>query len=763
MAITTAMRTQVTQLYVALFGRAPEADGLGFWVQKMGNGETFAAIAQQMFQVDAARTYYPSFLTNEEIVSKFYVNVLGRSADSEGLAFWTAKLNSKGATPGSVLGEMITAVANYTGTDPEGVQSTLLFNNKVVIGEFYAVTMGGNSVEGAKAILTNVTADPATVEAAKDQASALTGTTLLFTNSVDNLLGGIGADTFVGVGGQISMADTVAGGSGKDVLKLHDATVLPAMSGIDILQLVNPAANLNFSGTTFSDYVEISELATSRVTTLGNLAPLRLTNVTVAQEIRFADGVTAGAADTLAVRLDNFCGPALTMQGIETLNFTSVYTGGGSVTQNLVTLVNAVNNITVQGTTRVEVDVRTNNITSVQSFDASKMTAGGVKFSAGNNANTITGSAAADDFVFSLGEFTTADKVNGGNGVDMITLSETSFTSADAAHVRALNAAVGVEALNVCVGGTTVDTDVITAMKIFRPSGTGTYAFQNMTADKTLEVLHTVLTGVVTLANKVGEGTSTLKLTANMNSCAWLQDFRSQGTLTLNVESTFTGPGSQTPNILQFGANADNMRINITGSQGLELKGLQAIATGAMIDGSASTGKLQLTGTGKADVIVGGTRDDQITGAGGLDVLTGGAGNDLFVLRGGDTVVAGAANMVTIQDWISGDKIALARGANSFLNGLNLSTSTAIEFGAQQTVASANSASEVFAGLAAVAASTNTALQVVTVRVAAGSAAGVYQYINDDAAGVSATDDVLVKLAGASATDSFAGSIVTIA
>jgi hypothetical protein len=30
MAVTADMRTQVTELYVALFGRAPDTEGLGF-------------------------------------------------------------------------------------------------------------------------------------------------------------------------------------------------------------------------------------------------------------------------------------------------------------------------------------------------------------------------------------------------------------------------------------------------------------------------------------------------------------------------------------------------------------------------------------------------------------------------------------------------------------------------------------------------------------------------------------------------------------
>ena len=165
MAITVQMRTQISQLYVALFGRAPDAEGLGFWVNKLNAGTSLVDVANQMFATAPAREYYPSAATNSEIIASFYLNVLGRTADAEGLAFWTAKLNAAGATPGSVITQMINNVANYTGTDPAGVTSAALFNNKVAVAQYYGEHAG--DIASADDILAGVTADPATVAAAK--------------------------------------------------------------------------------------------------------------------------------------------------------------------------------------------------------------------------------------------------------------------------------------------------------------------------------------------------------------------------------------------------------------------------------------------------------------------------------------------------------------------------------------------------------------------------------------------------------------------
>ena len=223
MAVTVEMRTQVSQLYVALFGRAPDGEGLGFWVQQLSDGKTMTQVADIMYATEPARAYYPNFSTNEEIISKFYTQVLGRTADTEGLAFWTAKLNAPGATPGSVITEMVDVVANYTGTDPAGVTSAALFNNRAEVAQWYGEQNG--AVDGATTILVGVTSDPATATAAMS-GSATSGSTFTLTANIDNIQGTAGNDTIIGGSGSagaastLGSADVINGGAGIDTLKI---------------------------------------------------------------------------------------------------------------------------------------------------------------------------------------------------------------------------------------------------------------------------------------------------------------------------------------------------------------------------------------------------------------------------------------------------------------------------------------------------------------------------------------------------------------
>jgi hypothetical protein len=176
MAITTAMQTQVTELYVALFNRAPERDGLGYWVVQLdtvangGGGLTIQQVAEAMYDTEPARVIYPLSLTDAQFVTNVYTFVLGRAPDAGGLAYWTARLVSlNGATGGNghgaVVEEIIVAVNSYTGSDPVALESKALFQNKVEVGLYFAVTLLNNDVDTATYVNSLVTADPDSVDA----------------------------------------------------------------------------------------------------------------------------------------------------------------------------------------------------------------------------------------------------------------------------------------------------------------------------------------------------------------------------------------------------------------------------------------------------------------------------------------------------------------------------------------------------------------------------------------------------------------------
>ena len=106
-------------LYKAAFNREPDVGGLGFWISKMDGGMSYATVAQNFVNSAEFKTAYggsnPSVNT---LVTKLYNNVLLRSPDSGGLAFWQEKLTTGGWTTANVLGYFATSLENVSNVTP---------------------------------------------------------------------------------------------------------------------------------------------------------------------------------------------------------------------------------------------------------------------------------------------------------------------------------------------------------------------------------------------------------------------------------------------------------------------------------------------------------------------------------------------------------------------------------------------------------------------------------------------------------------------
>lgn len=317
MAITVQMREQVSQLYVALFGRAPDGEGLGYWVGQLDAGRTLVDVANTMYATAPARVLYPSFLTNQEIIGNFYTNVLGRTADAEGLAFWTAKLNAAGATAGSVIAEMINTVANYSGTDPAGLTSQALFNNKVAVAQWYGEQNG--NIDGANTVLTAVTSDPASVDAAK-AGGAQSGQTFTLTAGADNFTGTAGNDTFtaaqVAAGDTWTVGDKLDGGAGNDTLNVTtgNAIALPTGATVTNIETVNLLSGATVELDTTTGFAGLTKLTAQSkggaVLTAAATTAIEVTNTDAAAG---SQPITVNGGSSVAVTSKNNIADVITV------------------------------------------------------------------------------------------------------------------------------------------------------------------------------------------------------------------------------------------------------------------------------------------------------------------------------------------------------------------------------------------------------------------------------------------------------------------
>jgi len=173
MALT---KTQVSELYVAIFNRASEGEGNTFWQ----SGESVAAVATDMLASDAAKEYFGSALdTNQAFIEHIYQNTLNKTAadDAEGIQFWVDALDA-GASRGEIIASLVEAAQ-----DPKNAGAAQdQFLNRVAVSDYTADTLASVELNNLDSLTfgagLTVTAEPSTVESAKaavdSQASGFT-------------------------------------------------------------------------------------------------------------------------------------------------------------------------------------------------------------------------------------------------------------------------------------------------------------------------------------------------------------------------------------------------------------------------------------------------------------------------------------------------------------------------------------------------------------------------------------------------------------
>lgn len=169
-------KQEVAALYVAVYNRAPDANGLSHWT----NANSYVQAAEGF-------TSHPKFeadygtLNNQQKVETFYTNMLGGAGDADGIAYWVDQLNA-GMSDAEFLAEFLSATLNYSGNDADALNRKATLVNKANVAVYYADTLGAASNIPAGADLdtnsaylqsidaiADVTSDNATVTAAKAQ------------------------------------------------------------------------------------------------------------------------------------------------------------------------------------------------------------------------------------------------------------------------------------------------------------------------------------------------------------------------------------------------------------------------------------------------------------------------------------------------------------------------------------------------------------------------------------------------------------------
>lgn len=149
----------LTELYIAYFGRAPDALGLHYWGSRFADGLTLEQIAERFSTSAEAQTAFPPDTMTQEFVETVYNNVLGRSADEAGLTYWVDKLDAGASTRDSFILRMLEGAHSELkpelGIDfiKQQMADRNYLGDKTDIGTYFAVIRGMSDVADANEVM----------------------------------------------------------------------------------------------------------------------------------------------------------------------------------------------------------------------------------------------------------------------------------------------------------------------------------------------------------------------------------------------------------------------------------------------------------------------------------------------------------------------------------------------------------------------------------------------------------------------------------
>ncbi len=108
----------IVRLYQAALGRAPDQGGLHYWSYALAHGSTLTDLANGFQSSPEFITRFGGDLPNSNYVARIYQNVLGRTPDASGLAFWQGNLDNGTATRAQTLAGISESAENKAATAP---------------------------------------------------------------------------------------------------------------------------------------------------------------------------------------------------------------------------------------------------------------------------------------------------------------------------------------------------------------------------------------------------------------------------------------------------------------------------------------------------------------------------------------------------------------------------------------------------------------------------------------------------------------------
>jgi|GEM_PF-732317 len=160
---TTEFLSMAQEFYIGYYGRPADPSGLEYWANRFDQSDN---LDDALTAFGASAEYTDNFgsLTNSELINNLYQQMFGRDAGTEGLEFYTARLESGEASLASIAAQIIDGA-----TDDNFPDATVLAN-RVTVAQTYTdevtsqgTTYDADDIAAAQALLAAVDATDASV------------------------------------------------------------------------------------------------------------------------------------------------------------------------------------------------------------------------------------------------------------------------------------------------------------------------------------------------------------------------------------------------------------------------------------------------------------------------------------------------------------------------------------------------------------------------------------------------------------------------
>ena len=662
---TTATATDVENAYLAYFGRPADPEGMNYWIGK--------SIATMQAGFAASQEYQNLYggMTNTQVVTQVYQNLLGRAPDAGGLAYWVNQMNLGAATVATIVTQM---QANAEGVDIATLANRFVFaihftedltSQSQIAG--YSGTAAANAARIAVSQVTNTSSSLATAEsnmaldiqavdngespvalAAANAAAAATAATnasnLASYGSIDGVTQPSAANTFALSSGSNTVTMVVGSSAVTDTFTNTSAptSLIVNVSGSSTGALgIAAFTNNSLTSATFNN-TSASALTVSGITdtalatlTIGGGSGTGSEAITVIND----------AASTLTIHGNNFStGGAtvtLTSPTVATLN---VYAGG----DNLVIAPfadNSLTNLTLGNGSGTAYSLTLDGLTDSSNLVLNIL---GYAGPVNENALTLTGTS-----------FTVNDSSNANQS--LVAFTDNNLTSLTLNNTPAIGPSALLTASGITSGATgtvtvaDTGTEAVTINSLTL-SGAGNHTISNSGA------------GLLTIGS-LSDSTGANILAISSSGAGGILD--SADTTTAGTV-TFTNSGGGTiteSNMTANVATAINLVNGVTGTIGDS----SASAVTVLGSGDNSALTLNITGNG-ANTITVGNGGNTITTGTGANTVTSGTGNDTINLGaggGGSTVNGGGGtDQINLSaSHITADTVYLVPGAIENITG----------------------------------------------------------------------------------------------